>query len=367
MKKTLLLAYLALLFSLLLPAVRAQVPLWDYLAAGSDPAPAEGTAPPGAGTPAREESTATEAPTAAPESAVAPETAPVTPSPAPEPLSGVPAAPENLLVLLEDGSVEQMDMQTYLTGVLAAEMPASFQSEALKAQAVAARTYAMYCAAGHKHGQADICTDSTCCQAWQSPERQQEKWGEDYALYADKIRAAVDATAGQYLLYDGQPVFAAFHASSAGATEASGELWSPVPYLVSVESPETAEDVPNYVSTLDCAALDFRDVILSAYPEADFTGPEETWIGPLTLDDSGRVRTACLGGVEIPGARLRSLFSLRSTAFTLTYHEGRFLFTVTGSGHGVGMSQYGAQVMAESGEDYTRILAHYYPGTSLVD
>ena len=357
MKKTLLLAYLALLFSLLLPAVRARVPLWDYLAAAGT-GPEEETAPP-------EASASLPGPSAPPEPSSGPEDMPGTPSPVPAPLAGAPAAPERLLVLLEDGSAAEMDMQDYLTGVLAAEMPASFRPEALKAQAVAARTYAMYCAAGHKHGEADVCTDSACCQAWQSRERQQETWGGDYAAYAEKLRAAVDATAGRVLLYEGQPVFAAFHAASAGATEASGELWSPVPYLVSVESPETEADVPNFVSTLDCAALDFRDVLLSAYPEADFTGPEAEWIGPVTLDGSGRVRTACLGGVDIPGARLRSLFSLRSTAFTLSYSEGRFLFTVTGSGHGVGMSQYGAQVMAANGADYTQILAHYYPGTTL--
>ena len=259
-----------------------------------------------------------------------------------------------------------MDMQEYLVGVVAAEMPASFQDEALKAQAVAARTYAMYCALGQKHGEAQVCTDYACCQAWQSDETLRQKWGGDYDAYCQKIRAAVEATAGQYLSYEGQPAFAAFHSSSAGATEDCGQVWNPSPYLISVSSPETAEDVPNYVSTVECTPLDFRDTLLYAHPEADFTGEESGWIGEISLDGSGRVASAVLGGVSVKGTELRQLFSLRSTAFTLEYTGESFRFTVTGYGHGVGMSQYGANVMAREGETYTNILAHYYPGTVLV-
>ena len=259
-----------------------------------------------------------------------------------------------------------MDMQEYLVGVVAAEMPASFQDEALKAQAVAARTYAMYCALGQKHGEAQVCTDYSCCQAWQSDEALRQKWGGDYDTYSQKIRAAVEATAGQYLSYEGQPVFAAFHSSSAGATEDCGQVWNPSPYLISVSSPETAEDVPNYVSTVECTPLDFRDTLLYAHPEADFTGEESGWIGQISLDGSGRVASAVLGGVSMKGTELRQLFSLRSTAFRLEYTGESFRFTVTGYGHGVGMSQYGANVMAREGETYTGILAHYYPGTVLV-
>ena len=192
-------------------------------------------------------------------------------------------------------------------------------------------------------------------------------WGEEYEENLSRIRAAVADTAGESLRYRGEPVFAAFHASSAGATEDSGAVWSPRPYLVSVDSPETARDVPGYISSLRCAPIDFRDVILSAYPQADFSGPEAAWIGELRRDGSGRVAGAVLGGVEIPGKELRRLFSLRSTAFTLEYREGDFLFTVVGSGHGVGMSQYGAMVLARDGADYRGILTHYYPGTELAE
>ena len=286
----------------------------------------------------------------------------VTPAP---PAAALPA-PERLSVLLPDGTVTSMDMQDYLTGVVSAEMPPGFHAEALKAQAVAARTYALYCASFSKHGEAQVCTDYRCCQAWQSDEQLRTKWGEDYDADHEKIRSAVDLTYGEYLSAGGQPVFAAFHSSSASVTENSADVWSAVPYLVSVPSPETADDVPNYISTLRCSPIDFRDTVLSAHPEADFSGPEDQWIGELRRDGSGRVASVVLGGEEVSGTELRSLFSLRSTAFELSYSSSAFTFTVTGFGHGVGMSQYGADKMARQGADYVQILTHYYPGTILV-
>lgn len=275
------------------------------------------------------------------------------------------SAPQALRVLLADGAIAEMALEDYLLGVVAAEMPADFPMEALKAQAVAARSYALYCASGHKHGEADVCTDFACCQAWMDEPAREARWGDAYARCAPRIENAVRETAGQLLTWEGAPVFAAFHSSSAGATEDCGAVWNPVAYLRSVPSPETAETVPNFLSSLRCAPLDFRDTILSAFPEADFSGPEESWLGELRRDESGRTASMVSGGTEIRGTELRRLFSLRSTAFTLAYNEGAFVFSVAGFGHGVGMSQYGAAVMAEEGGDYRAILAHYYPGTTL--
>ena len=289
------------------------------------------------------------------------------PSQAPT-ISAAPAenpAPETISVE-HRGEIFELPLEEYLTGVVAAEMPAAFEPEALKAQAVAARTYTLYCAAAKKHANAQVCTDFACCQAWKSQEDMQEGWGESYDKYHEKIRAAVYDTAGEHLIYEGQAVFAAFHSSSAGVTESCGAIWSELPYLVSVESPETEENVPGYTSYVEISPLDFRDTLLHACPEADFSGEESSWIGPLTPEKSGRVDSMELGGVLYSGTKLRELFALRSTAFSLEYTGESFLFTVTGFGHGVGMSQYGANVMAAEGADYTAILAHYYPGTSLV-
>ena len=287
------------------------------------------------------------------------DTAPAPPAAAPQ------AAPETLRVK-HAGEVYEVNMQDYLTGVVAAEMPAGFGEEALKAQAVAARSYALYCAATGRHEDADVCTDYRCCQAWSSADELRESWGGDSDANMAKIRAAVDETFGEYLCYGGEPVFAAFHSSSAGMTEDCGAIWSARPYLVSVPSPEDEDSVPGYISSVDLSPLDFRDTVLYAHPEADFTGEKSGWIGAVELDESGRVSQVVLGGVPMSGTEIRSLFSLRSTAFTLEYTGASFLFTVTGYGHGVGMSQYGANVMAENGTDYRGILAHYYPGTELV-
>ena len=329
MKKTILLSLLALLLCLCLPA-----PPESYAAPQNSEPPV--TLPPVSETQAP-------APSAAPPSFPLPET----------------------VCLLSGGELLELNLEDYLCGVLAAEMPASFPDEALKAQAVAARTYTLSAASAHKHGDAAICADPGCCQAWLSDEALRERWGEDYEQNAQKLRAAVEQTRGQVLCYGDEPVFAAFHSSSAGATEDCGAIWNPRPYLVSVSSPETAEDVPNYVSTVSCWPIDFRDTLLSLRPEADFSGPVSGWLGDVRRDPSGRVAEVILGGVSFSGTELRQLFRLRSTAFELSLTDDGFVFTVTGFGHGVGMSQYGAKVMAEQGTDYADILAHYYPGTVL--
>lgn len=334
MKKTIALAYIAVLIAFILPFFGG-----DMQGEAPQDEPVSVTAKPGAST-------------ALPPTA---EAKPVVAAP----------APEKIRVLLGETAVE-MDMQGYLLGVVAAEMPASFQQEALKAQAVAARTYAIYCADSNKHGSAQVCTDFGCCQAWIDDASMRKNWGDSYDTYLQKLQTAIAETEGEYLSYEGQAIFAAFHSSSAGATEDCGEVWNEREYLKSVDSPETAEDVPNYNSRLDCAPLDFRDTILSAFPDADFSADESAWLGPVTLEDSGRVAEIEIGGVKIKGTKLRSLFSLRSTSLRLEYIDGRFIFNVTGFGHGVGMSQYGAKVMAEDGADYAQILAHYYPGTALI-
>ena len=182
---------------------------------------------------------------AAPESSAAPVPAEQALLQEDPPAPSVPAAePEEartIRVLRED-AVEEMDLEDYLCAVVAAEMPASFPEEALKAQAVAARTFALYCAGTGKHPDADVCTDPAHCQAWRDERSLRDSWGPDYETWSEKIRRAVEDTAGQVLCYEGQPVFAAFHASSPGATEDSAAVWNPLPYLQSVSSPETASD-----------------------------------------------------------------------------------------------------------------------------
>ena len=264
-------------------------------------------------------------------------------------------------VLTADG-VETVTMSDWLPGVVAGEMPALFEEEALKAQAVAARTYIMYSMGREKpaHPEADVCDDLACCKAHSTDEELREKWGESYEENMARVLEAVRSTDGEYMSYGGEVIQAVFHSSSAGRTEDSAAIWQAEPYLVSVESPETAEDVPNYVTSVTVSPEDFREAVLAVHPEAEFGEDPAFWLGAAVRDASGRVESVDIGGAQVPGTELRTLFELRSTAFTLDYTAEGFLFTVTGYGHGVGMSQYGANVMAET----ARTMRRYSPTTT---
>ena len=287
-------------------------------------------------------------------------------------LPGAPEEPEHLsdsqvmLTLLDGEETVEISLLDYLTGAVAAEMPASFRPEALRAQAVALRSYVLYKLRHHtkKHGE-DICSKSSCCAAWKGPAALREKWGEDYDTYIYKIRQAVWDTDGLYLSYEGQPAQAVFHASSAGMTESSETVWgSPVPYLVSVWSPETEENVRGFVQETEVTRAEFAEKFTSAHPEAVF--PDGAPLaGELVYSDTGRLSSARVGGVVTDGIELRKLFSLRSAAVSIREEGDRVIFTTRGYGHGVGMSQYGANLMAAEGASWRDILAWYYPGTEV--
>ena len=270
------------------------------------------------------------------------------------------------LRVLDGDTVTEMSFSDYLQGVLRAEMPASFQEDALRAQAVAARTYTYYkMSSGGNHGDtADICTDHSCCQAFLGKDRAAENWGKNAERYEAKIENAVSATDGQVMLYGGAPILAVFHSSSAGETWNSGEVWAQdLPYLQSVSSPE-GEGVPNYYSTVELTEAEFREKFLAARPEADLSGPASGWIRDPVMDGV-HVESVTIGGVSVSGPSVRSIFGLRSASFTAEAGDGKITFYVTGYGHGVGLSQYGANAMAEAGSTWREILEHYYTGVTI--
>ena len=272
-----------------------------------------------------------------------------------------------LLTVLTTEGTEKMTMAEYLPLAIAGEMPAAFETEALRAQAVALRTYVLRQRTYPKaaHPTADVCTDSGCCAAFGDAEMMRVRWGSDYSTYMRRLEAAAADTDGQYLSYDGAPVLAVFHASSSGSTENGAELGVALPYLISVTSPETAETVSSLRSTVEVSSEDLRATLLEAFPEAVMEGDPAGWLGTVHLNAAGRVDWVMLGGVPVTGLALRRLFSLRSTDFYLSWENGDFVFRVSGYGHGVGMSQHGANLMAKEGRTYGEILAHYYPGTEL--
>ena len=275
---------------------------------------------------------------------------------------------QTVLKVKNGDAVEEMDLGTYLVGVVRAEMPASFEEEALKAQAVAARTYTIYkIQTGGNHGEeANICTDSTCCQAYISEERARVNWGENADAYEKKVENAVTSTDGETILYGGVPILAVFHSSSAGLTRAAGRVWlNDLPYLQAVDSPEEGEAIPNYYSRVEFSAAAFNEKLLVVAPEADVSGPREGWLRNAVTDSAGSVETVEAGGVTVKGTQVRSALGLRSACFDWEVQNGKLVFYVTGYGHGVGLSQYGANQMAADGADYREILTHYYTGVTV--
>ena len=263
---------------------------------------------------------------------------------------------------------QKMPLEAYLVGVTAAEMPVSFPLEALKAQAVAARTYTVYHMLhdGCKQYAADVCTSSACCQAYSSDERMRERWGSDYKAYRKKVAEAVSATAGEVLLYDGEPIEALYHSASGGRTENVEDVYgTKLPYLRSVMS--TAEaGTAKLTGKKTMTVQAFCDAVNERWEKAGLTaGNAEKKTVVEQTTESGRVQKIRLGGVSVTGRQLRSLLSLDSALFTVSFSAGNVIFETRGYGHGVGMSQTGANVMALGGVTYDKILHYYYTDVNI--
>ena len=299
-------------------------------------------------------------------------TAPI-PEPEPETVALViePAAQETKTrqertVRVKNGrEILEVSLGEYLTGVVLSEMPASFEPEALKAQAVAARTFALRQMEGGKHTDCDLCADGSCCQAWSSREAMEQKLGDGWLRYWRKAEEAVTQTAGEVLTYEGELIDAVYFSCSGGATEDAVAVWgSEVPYLQSVPS-RGEEDAPPFESEAVIPLAKFRSVILEENPQADLSGPASGWFGALTQTEGGGVDTLEIGGQPFSGTRLRAMFGLRSAKFSAAAAGEEIVFQVSGYGHRVGMSQYGANAMAKSGSSYREILQHYYTGVTI--
>ena len=270
-----------------------------------------------------------------------------------------------------NGTVREMALEDYVAGAVAAEMPASFPEEALKAQAVAARTYAVYkqsLGTDDTHPDAVVCDDYTHCAAFVDLDSGAEDlWGKNADEWTEKVKKAADATAGKIVTYDGKAIAAVFHAASAEYTEAAVSVWgSDIPYLSSVES--TGDDAcPKYDASVTLGAEEFRQIMLGKYPDINLTGLPKTWFTDIQSSDAGGVTSCKIGGKELKGTEVRELFELNSTHFTISTTDTSITFHTEGYGHGVGMSQYGAKSMAEDGKTYEDILLHYYTGTKIFD
>ncbi len=262
-------------------------------------------------------------------------------------------------VLFEDGTIKNMEIETYITGVVLAEMPADFETEALKAQAVVARTYALKRHLGEgKHNEHAICTDPGCCQAYCSQEDFLSSGGTQIAL--DKVMDAVTKTSAMVLSYQSQLIDATYFSCSGGKTEDAKAVWgTDVPYLQSVASPGE-EQADHYMDTVFFTLQEFADCL-----QIDKNLLSGHWIGDITYTNGGGVDHITICNQKYSGVQIRSLLGLRSTSFVMTAVGNTVTVTTKGFGHRVGMSQYGADAMAVSGSTYDEILAYYYQGTAL--
>lgn len=263
--------------------------------------------------------------------------------------------------------VMEFDIEEYLVGVLPAEMPPSFNLEALKAQAVAARTFIINREGTNdeRHKGAIVCTDSTHCKAYMAEDEADEKWGIEWdKTYKNKIKRAIYETKGQIITYDSEPISAVFHSTSSGITENSEDVWeNALPYLRSVES-EGEEKSPRYNSSVTISYNEFKEKLKNLNKDITFDKSPDNWIGKISYNDSGSVKIIVICNKEFKGTDIRSAFGLRSANFKIEVADN-ITFYVTGNGHGVGMSQYGANHAAENGFSYDKILKKYYSGVEI--
>lgn len=275
------------------------------------------------------------------------------------------------LLHADTGEIEELPLDTYLLGVVSAEMPANFEQEALNAQALVARTYTIYSIvhSGGKHGEADICDDSGCCQAWISKEDRMARW--DEAQREDnwrKIEIAVNTTAGKIITYNGEVIDAFFHSNSGGTTEAPVNVWGGTnyPYLQSVET--AGEDAySQYSSEVVLTKEEFQNKILAKHSDFTIDYSQTDCIQILEYTESGRIKTIKIGNLNLSGVEVRTLLGLRSADFEVSLDGDNIKFSVKGYGHGVGMSQTGADSMAKQGSNYEEIVKHFYTGVEITE
>ncbi|MDO5556251.1 MAG: stage II sporulation protein D [Clostridia bacterium] len=268
------------------------------------------------------------------------------------------------------GEVEELELDDYLLGVVSSEMPASFEKEALKAQAVVARTYTMYKITNEsKHENANICDDSTCCQAWISKEDRLNKWNEEERNSNwNKIEEAVNSTKGKIVIYEGKPINAFFHSNSGGKTDTATDVWGGenYPYLQTVQT--SGEDIyKQYSSDLVVTKEEFISKIKEYHSDFNIDFNTENQIEILEYTEGNRIKTIKIGNLNLSGVEIRAIFGLKSARFEIIVEQENIKFNVIGYGHGVGMSQTGADSMAKQGNNYEEIIKHYYSGVEITN
>lgn len=270
----------------------------------------------------------------------------------------------------KDSNVEELNLDEYIANVVSAEMPVNFDIEALKAQAIVARTYTIYkITTSKKHNEADICDDSTCCQAWISKENRFKKWEESKRNDNwNKIIQAVNDTKGKIITYNNKPINAFFHSNSGGKTEVPFYVWggSGYPYLQTVET-SGEENYSEYKSEVEFTKEDFEKKIKEKHENFEINYEKDDCIKIIEKDNSDRVVTVKIGNLNLSGVEARSILGLKSSNFEIEIKDNSIKFTVIGYGHGVGMSQTGADSLAKQGKNYEEIIKHFYKDVEITN
>ncbi|QSX05030.1 stage II sporulation protein D [Sedimentibacter sp. zth1] len=273
---------------------------------------------------------------------------------------------------INSNKVLKLEIEEYIMGVVAAEMPAQFELDALKAQAITARTYLLYKLKKtntnpEQHTQAPICS-GTHCQVYLTKEELIQKFTQTwYDTYWPKIESAVNSTKGQILTYEGKLIEPLFHSTSGGRTENSEDVFtSAAPYLRSVESPYEANS-PKLTATITIPIIEFITKLKGSLGENDINATNlKDKISLIEVSEGGKIKTMQIGETIITGRDFRTLYNLNSSNFKLVQNNENIEIITTGYGHGVGMSQYGANGMAIEGFNYRDILKHYYTGIEIM-
>lgn len=259
------------------------------------------------------------------------------------------------------GDIAAYSAEDYIFGVVAAEMPALYEEEALKAQAVAAYTYYLRKSASNNE-EYDITDDYTVDQAFITPEKAREKWGAEAEKYEKKLRACVKDVLYKKVTYKGEPASTVYHAISSGKTERAADIWGgDYPYLVSVDS-SFDKLSGNYLSTAKFTTDELKERLKNLVSVTEATG---NGIADIKRTEAGSVTSLTVWGKSISGIDFRKALELRSADFDAEYKDGTYTFTVRGYGHGIGMSQNGANYLAQQGKSYEEILLHYYTGCAI--
>lgn len=278
---------------------------------------------------------------------------------------------ETVKVYITDtGKIKNIPLEKYVLGVVLSEMPAAFNEEALMAQSVLARTYVISkkLKSCSKSEGADIC-DSTHCQVYTDPEEKKSQWGNKADEYYEKIKSAVEKTAGLIVSYEGVLIeYPQYFAISSGKTEEAESVFSiDIPYLQSVESPGE-EEAPKYESTQTYTKSNFVNIIKNNVSGSNLTtGNIESTINILSRNVGDTVKEIKVGDSILTGIEFRQIFGLNSANFTINFEGNNVIIDCIGYGHGVGMSQWGANAMAKNGSDYKEIIKHYFQGSDVIN